>query len=60
MPSLTSPMVRAALVGVLALVVFSIAYTLLFSGETVAYGAGVAAAVSLAFFEYRRTKSRVA
>ena len=56
MPSLTSPVVRAVLVGVLSLVVFSIAYTLLFLGEPVAHAAGVGAAVPLAYLEYRRAK----
>ncbi|CAN5179550.1 hypothetical protein BH24GEM2_BH24GEM2_16290 [soil metagenome] len=56
MAKLTDPLVRAALVGVLVPPTYWAVFTLLFPGMPVTHGAGVGAAIPLAFLEYRRSK----
>ena len=54
---LTDPRVRAALVGVLVPFAYWATLALLFPGAPFTGGAGVAAGIALAFFEYRRSKT---
>ena len=57
MPKLTDPLVRATLVGVGVPAAYWAIFTAWFPEAPFAGGAGIAAGVALAVFEYRRSKT---
>lgn len=59
MAKLTDPLVRATLIAVGVPPAYWAVFTLLFPGVPFTAGAGVAAGVALAFFEYRRSKALI-